>query len=56
MIVVANEDAVAVAEKTDGHTEAAQEAAEQAEVAARVFGEEEFSDGNFARGVVQKAE
>ena len=56
VIIVANEDAVAVAVETDGHAEAAQQAVEQAEIAARVFGEEEFGNGNFASGVVEKAE
>ena len=56
VIVVANEDAVAVAVETEGYAEAAQQAVEQAEIAAGVFGGEEFGDQNFASGVVQKAE
>ena len=56
VIVVANEDAVAVAVETEGYAEAAQQALEQAEIAAGVFGGEEFGDRNFARGVVEKAE
>src|SRR5258706_16422560 len=56
MIVVANEDAMTIAVETEGYAEAAQQAAEQAEIATRIFGEKEFGDGNFARGIVEKAE
>ena len=56
MIIVANQDAVAVAVETEGDAETAQQAAEQAEIAAGVFGEEEFGDGDFAGGVVEEAE
>ena len=56
MIVVANEDAVVIPVETEGHAEAAQQAVEQAEIAASVFGGKEFGDGNFASGVVQEAE
>ena len=56
VIVIANEDTVAVAIETEGDTEAAEQALEQAEIAAGVFGGEEFGDQNFASGVVQKAE
>jgi hypothetical protein len=56
MIVVANEDAMTIAVETEGYAEAAQQAAEQAEIATRIFGEKEFGDGNFARGVVQETE
>ena len=56
VIVVADEDAVAITVKTEGNAAAAQQAVEQAKIAARVFGGKEFGDGNFARGVVQEAE
>ena len=56
VIVVANEDAVAIAVETEGDAEAAQQAAEQAKIAARIFGGEEFGDQNFAGGVVEEAE
>src|SRR5579862_3401730 len=56
MIIVANEDAVAVAVEAEGNAEAAQQAVEQAEIAAGIFGGEEFSDENFACGVVEKSE
>ena len=56
MIVVANEDAVAIAVETEGDAEAAQQAVEQAEIAACIFGGEEFGDEDFARGVVQEAQ
>ena len=56
MIVVANEDAVAIAVEAEGNAEAAQQAAEQAEIAAGIFGGEEFGDQDFAGGVVEKAE
>ena len=56
VIVVANEDAVTIPVETEGYAEAAQQAAEQAEIATRVFGGEKFGDGNFASGVVEKAE
>ena len=56
VIVVANEDAVAIAVEAERYAEAAQQAVEQAEIAARIFGEEEFGDENFACGVVEKAE
>ena len=56
MIVVANEDAVAIAVETEGYAKAAQQAVEQAEIAARIFGGEEFGDQNFACGVVEKSE
>src|ERR1019366_5047934 len=56
VIVVANEDAVTIAVETDGYAEAAQQALEQAEIAASVFGGEEFGDGDFAGGVVEEAE
>jgi len=47
---------VAVAVETDGYAEAAQQALEQAEIAASVFAGNEFGDQDFAGGVVQKAE
>src|ERR1019366_7098492 len=56
VIVIANEDAVAVAIEAERYAEAAQQAVEQAEIAAGVFGGEEFGDGNFARGIVEEAE
>ena len=56
VIVVANEDAVTVAVETEGYAEAAQQAAEQAEIAACVFGGKEFGDENFEGSVIEKAE
>jgi len=56
VIVVANEDAVAIPVETERYAKAAQQAAEQAEIAARVFGGKEFGDGDFASGVIQEAE
>ena len=56
VIVVANEDAVAIPVETEGYAKAAQEAVEQAEIAAGILGEEEFGDENSARGVVQEAQ
>src|SRR5271169_1494817 len=56
VIVVTDEDAVAVAIEADRNTMAAQQAAEQAKIAASIFGGEEFGDRDFARGVVQEAE
>src|SRR6202162_4871615 len=54
VIVVANEDAVAIAIETEGYAEAAQQAVEQAEIAARVFGGKEFGDQDFTSGVVEE--
>ena len=56
MIVVADEDAVAVAVEAERNTVAAQHATEQAKIAARIFGGEEFGHQNFASGVVKEAE
>ena len=56
VIVVANEDAVAVAIEAERYATAAQQAVEQVEIAARVFGGEEISDQDFAGGVVEEAE
>jgi hypothetical protein len=56
VIVVADEDAVAIAVEAEGNAEAAQQAAEQAKVAASVFGGEELGDGDFAGGIVEEAE
>src|ERR1700675_4996083 len=56
VIVVANEDAVAIAIETEGYAEAAQQAVEQAEIAARVFGGEKFGDQDVAGGVGQETE
>ena len=56
VMVVANEDAVAVAVEAEGNAEAAQQAVEQAEIAARVFGGKEFGDENFAGGIVEEAQ
>ena len=38
VIVIADEDAVAISVETDGYADAAQQAAEQAKIAASVFG------------------
>ena len=56
MIVVAHENAVAIPVETEGHAAAAQQAAEQEEIAARILGEEEFGDQDFARGIVEEAQ
>ena len=56
VIVVANEDAVAIAIEAERYAEAAQQAVEQAEIAASVFSGEEFGDEDFAGGVVEEAE
>ena len=56
VIVIANEDAVAIPVETEGDAEAAEQALEQAKIAARIFGREKFGDQNFAGGVVEKAE
>jgi len=56
VIVVANEDAVAIPVETERYAKAAQQAAEQAEIATSVFGGKEFDDGDFASGVIQEAE
>lgn len=56
VVVVANEDAVTIPVETERDAESAQPAAEQAEIAARVFGRKEFGDGNFASGIVEEAE
>jgi hypothetical protein len=53
VIVVANEDAVAIPVETERYPEATQQAVEQAEIATRAFGGEEFGDENFA-GVQQQ--
>jgi hypothetical protein len=56
VIVIANEDAVAIPVETERDAEAAEQAPEQAKITVRIFGREEFGDENFAGGVVQKAE
>ena len=56
VIIVANEDAVTIPIEAERYAEAAQEALQQAEIAARVFAKEKFSGENFARGIVQKAQ
>src|ERR1039457_358269 len=56
VIVIADEDAVAITIETGRYAEAAQQAVEQTEIAASVFGREEFGDGDFAGGVVQETE
>src|SRR6202035_4611702 len=56
VIVVANEDAMTIAVETERDAEAAQQAAEQAEIATCVFGGEEFGDRDFASGIVEEAE
>ncbi len=56
VIVVAGEDAAAIAVEGDGDTEAAQEALEQAEIALGGFGGEELGGEDFAGGVVLHAQ
>src|SRR5579871_193882 len=56
MIVVADKDAVAITIEAERYAEATQQALEQSEIAASVFGGKEFGDQNFARGVVEKSE
>lgn len=55
-LVVASEDAAAIAVEGDGHTIAAQEALEQAKIACAGFRREELRGENFARGVVLQAQ
>src|SRR5689334_13632812 len=55
VIVVADKDAVAIAVETKRHAIAPQQASEQAEIAASVFGEKELGGQNLAGGVVEKA-
>ena len=56
VIVVANEDAVTIAVKAERDAAAAQQAAEQAKIAAGIFGGKEFGGEDFASGVVEEAE
>src|SRR5712691_5141963 len=56
VIVVAHEDAVTVSVKAERDAVAAQQAAEQAEIAAGVFGGTELGDQDFASGVVQEGQ
>src|ERR1019366_7359276 len=56
VIVCADEDAVAITVETERYAEAAQQAVEQVEIAASVFGGEEFGDGDFVGGVVEETE
>ena len=56
VIVVASEDATAIAVEGDGDAVAAQEALEQAEIALGGFRGEELSGENFARSVVLHAQ
>ena len=56
VIVVADENAVAIAVKAEGDAAAAQQAAEQAKIAARIFGGKKFGGQDLASGVVEKAE
>jgi hypothetical protein len=56
VLVVADEDAVAITVEAERYAAAAQQAAEQAEIAASVFGEEELGDGDFAGGIVEEAQ
>jgi hypothetical protein len=56
VIVIANEDAMAISVEAERDAKAAEQALEQAKIAAGVFGGKEFGDQNFARGIVQKAE
>ena len=56
VIVMAHEDAVTISVEAEGYAEAAQQAVEQAEIAAGIFGGEKFGDENFACGVVQESE
>src|SRR5712692_8747236 len=56
VLVVADEDAVAIAVEAERDAVAAQQAAAQAKVAAGVFGGEELGHGDVAGGVVEEAE
>ena len=56
VIVVANEDAVTISVETEGNAEAAEQALEQAKIAASVFGRKKFGDQDFAGRVIEKAE
>lgn len=56
MVVVAHEDAVAIAVETERNAVAAQQSVEQAEIATSVFGGKELRDQDFAGGIVEKAE
>src|ERR1019366_30802 len=56
VVVVANEDAVAISVEAERYAEAAQQAVEQAEIAASIFGGEEFGDKDFTSGVVEETE
>jgi hypothetical protein len=56
VLVVAKEDAVTVAVKAEWDAAAAQQAAEQAEIAAGVFGGKELGDKDFTGSVVEEAE
>jgi hypothetical protein len=55
-VIVADEDAAAIAVKSQRHTVAAQELAEQAEIAESGFGGKELGGQDFAGGVVLHAE
>ena len=56
VVIVANEDAVAIAVEGHRHAEARKQAAEQVEIAFGGFGGKERSCENFAGGVVLKTE
>jgi hypothetical protein len=56
VVVVADEDAVAIAVEAERNAVTAQQAAQQAEIAASVFAGEKLGDQDFAGGVVEKAE
>src|SRR6266404_5675336 len=56
VLVIADEDTVAVAIQAERYAEAAQQAVEQEKITARVFGGEEFGNQDFACGVVQECE
>lgn len=54
MVVVANEDAMAIAVEAEGNAVAPQDAAEQAEITVGVFGGEKLGGQDLAGGVVEQ--
>ena len=56
MVIVAHEDAAAIAVESDGDAEAAQQALEQAKIAFGGFGGEELGGEDFAGGIVRQTQ
>jgi hypothetical protein len=56
VVIVTHEDTVLVPIEAERDAVAAQQAAEQAEIAAGIFGGEELGGENFARGFIEKAQ